>query len=291
MDEHLVRRDRRRHAVGGQARPDGEHKVGLTKETVPGAAHHARPAAQGQPVLLREGALAGHCGHHRHLQQLGQLNQLLGSVGIENTLAGIYYWVRRLYQRLRRRQHGLGIDTRDRRLDRPVAFEYRRIYLFCGDIGRYLDHHRPRPPHAQAGEGAAHRFGHPARRVHLLDRLGNRGVAAYRAEVRVHAVPRPGMAQWQKQHRHGVGVCSGDAGEGVLGARPILHREYPGRPAVFDPGVPVGDAHADPLLAADDRPYADLGRRLDDRGGGVGAEVLDTLAFQDVGYNIDRSHG
>ena len=43
--------------------------------------------AQGQRVVLREGALAREGGHDRGLEELGQLHQLAGGLGVQHALA------------------------------------------------------------------------------------------------------------------------------------------------------------------------------------------------------------
>src|SRR5262249_25702371 len=54
--------------------------------------------------------------------------------------------------------------------------------------------------------------------------------------------------------------------------------------------VPVGDAHADTLLAAQDRADVHSGGGLDERRRGVGAQELGALDLEDAGDGIDHFH-
>ena len=61
--------------------------------------------------------------------------------------------------------------------------------------------------------------------------------------------------------------------------------------AVGHPGEAVGDADADPLLAADDGPDARGRRRFDKGVSRIAAEELHALAFQNLGDRVDDFHG
>ena len=108
--------------------------------------------------------------------------------------------------------------------------------------------------------------------------------------MRKYAVSLPGMSKRQKQHRHGVRVCRSDAGVCVFRARTVLHCEDAGRPAIRHARVTVSDADAHTLLTADYRANARVRRRLDDRGGRKGAQVLYVFFLQNLGYGVNCSH-
>src|SRR5262249_34438506 len=99
------------------------------------------------------------------------------------------------------------------------------------------------------------------------------------------------VSQRQEQHRRGVGVRGGDAGESVLGPGTVLHAESGERLAVLHPRIAVGDAHAYPLLAAEHGPDVGLGRGLDQRRRRIGAQDLGALNLENAGDGIDDFHG
>ena len=111
-----------------------------------------------------------------------------------------------------------------------------------------------------------------AGRIQLLDELGNVRVAAHGGEVREDAVPVPGVAEGQQEQGDAVGKGGGDAREGVLRARAVLHSEHAWRTAVGNAGIAVTDAHADALLPAYDGPNPNIGGRLYDGRRGEHAE-------------------
>ena len=69
----------------------------------------------------------------------------------------------------------------------------------------------------------------------------------------------------QHDDRHGIPVCLRNAAEGILRARPVLHREDADLLAGGDAADRVGHMQARPLLPHDDRADIRLGGRLDDR--------------------------
>src|SRR5262249_59431622 len=73
VDEDLARGDGGGHPMTGEAAPDAEDHVGLAEILQGVAGHHGSARAQGERMVLREGALALEGGHDGSLEQLGQL--------------------------------------------------------------------------------------------------------------------------------------------------------------------------------------------------------------------------
>ena len=157
-------------------------------------------------------------------------------------------------------------------------------------IARQFHHHRPEPSVLQCAERAAHRRRHLLRHQNLLGQLGDRRIGAAGVEHREHLRLIARMAQRQEQHRHRIGKRRGDAGECVLRAGPILHREHAGRPAVGNPGIAVRHVHADALLPADDRAQTARHRGLDHRRGGKAEQRGDAFALQNLHDGIGCAH-
>jgi hypothetical protein len=98
------------------------------------------------------------------------------------------------------------------------------------------------------------------------------------------------MAQGEQEQRSRIGVCGGNAGEGIFCSRSVLHCENAGRAPVFYPGVTVGNTDSHPFLATDYRSDARLGRSFNQRGRWEATEVLDTFSFQYSGNCVDCAH-
>ena len=78
--------------------------------------------------------------------------------------------------------------------------------------------------------------------------------------------------------------------ERILRARPVLHREHPGRLPVHDARATVRHVHADTFLPADHRTDARGRGGLDDRRGRETEHRRDILALQDLGDRVHDLH-
>ena len=204
VNHGLARRDGGGHAVPGEAGAHSENHVGSAQEAVQRAAHHAGAAAQRKWMLFRKRALARHRGHHRRLKQLGKLHQLRRGVRVQGTLPRMNHRAAGVQQDPRRALDVLFVRRGPSGSHRTVAFEYGGLDFGDCDVRRNLQHHRAGAAHAHRGERAPHGVYDAARRVQQLHALGDRLVAAHRAEEREYAVTLRGMAQRQQQHRHRV---------------------------------------------------------------------------------------
>ena len=242
-----------------------------------------------QRMILGKGALAVERRHDRGLQQLGKLAQLVGRFGIKDALPHQDYRTGGIEQHLRGVVDVALVAGRPAGADRPVLA---RVYvnLDAGDVGRHFHHDRAGAPVFELGEGPPHDVADLVRQLHLFDRFGNRGVAAARFEHREELRGLARVTERQKQHRRRIGKGGGDAGEGIFGARPVLHRKDARRPPVRHPGEAVGHMDADPFLAADHRLDADRGGGLDDRRRRKAKQSRDAFAFQDLGNHVHDLH-
>jgi len=83
----------------------------------------------------------------------------------------------------------------------------------------------------------------------------------------------------------------GDAGEGVLGPRRLLHSDDAEPLAQARPRKPVGHVLGDPLLPGDDRPDLRDRQGLKDWSIGKTENLLDALDLQDFGNRLRAVHG
>ena len=176
-------------------------------------------------------------------------------------------------QGLGSRFHVPGVGLRQHRpagLIEEVLFRHFRH----GDIGGDFHHYGAGPALAQRGERAAHHLRSPLGGVDLLDVFVHTGVVGHGAEMGKDSLPGTRMAQRQQEHRHRVGVGSSYAGVGVFRSRAVLHGEHSHSLTVSGPAESVGNAHPDPLLAANNRPDARLGSRLNHRSCGEATKVF-----------------
>ena len=291
VDDFLPGRDDRgRDVVSREARADREDHVGIEQElaSVPGIDDAAR--AQRQRMVLGKGALAVGRRHDRDVEQFGERDQLVAGFGVQHALAGDDD------RRLRLDQHFRGVVDVARVAGRAGRADRRVIDIVAGELGDVM---------TSAGTSTMTGPGRPffsalkARRIagtvcsgsqHRLDMLGHALVGAGRVEQRPHRRGLARMAERDQQDRGRVGIGRGDAGKGVLGAGPVLHREDAGRLAVGDAGAAVGHVDADPLLAADHRPHAARHRRLDDRRRRETEHRRDPFALQDLGDRVHDQH-
>jgi len=291
VDDDLAGGDGGGHAVPGEAAADAEHHVGLAEIVERGSGHGRSAGPQRERVVLGERALALQGRDHRGLEQLGQLEQLRGGLGVEHALAGVDDGPPRVAQHAGGRLHVARVGARAGDLDRAVRVGQRVGHLLVHDVGGDLHHRRARAAHAHETDRPAHDVTHLTALGDGLHALGDGGEGAGRAEQGEDLGPVARVPEGQEQHRGGVGVGGGDAREGVLGARPVLHAERGELLAVRHPRVAVGDAHADTLLAAEHGPDLGPRGRLDHRRGRVGAQELGALDLEDAGDGVDDLHG
>ena len=242
-------------------------------------------------MILGERALGFHRGHDRSLKQLGQLAQIIRRLGVQHPLPGVDHRPPRVAQHPGGALDVARVGAGGGHLDRAVRVDQCVGHLLVHEVGGDLDHDRPRPAHAHQADGPAHDVGDLTAQGDGLDGLGHRREGPRRAEQGEDLGAITRMAERQEQHRRGVGVRRGHAGKRVLGAGAVLHAEDGQRLAVLHPRVAVGDPHAHPFLAAQHGPDVDLGRGLDHRRRGIGAEELGALDPENAGDGIDDFHG
>ena len=158
------------------------------------------------------------------------------------------------------------------------------------DIGRHFHHYRALPAILYLGKGAPHDVRDLLGQDHLFDRFGDRSIGTARSEHREQLRRLARVTERQKHHRARIRKGGRDAGERVLRARPVLHREHARRAAIGDARETVGHMDADSLLAADDRLDPDRCGGLDDRGGRKAEERRDALPLQDLGNHVHDEH-
>ena len=183
------------------------------------------------------------------------LTSSAGRAGVEHALAGVNDRAARLDELLGddadvggigRRAHGTRRGVVELALDLAVAH-----------LGRQLDQDRTGFPvrrwwkarrissNTRPGSHFRRPFGHRAEVLHRVER-GRREAAA-------------DAVAGNEQYRNVVAEHLRRAGEAVLDPGPALYREHAGALAVGGAADAVGDAYPDALLAAYDRPDADLG--------------------------------
>jgi hypothetical protein len=137
---------------------------------------------------------------------------------------------------------------------------------------------------------APHQVGQFLHRMRQRRPLGDWAVDVGGAEHRPHILPRERQRARNHEQRHVLGEGLGDARERVLDAGAGLRGEHAVAPAALDARVAVRDADADALLPAQDRPYVELGARLDQRVARIAGENLGPLAPEDLGNDLRTVH-
>jgi hypothetical protein len=174
------------------------------------------------------------------------------------------------------------------RHDRPVielALEFGVEHLV-----RHFEQHRAGLARAQRVIGAPHQVGQFLHVMRQRRPLGHRAIDVGGAKHRTHILATERQAAGNHQERHILGIGLGDAGKGILDARPGLRGEYAVRFAAFDPRIAVSDADADALLPAQDRTDVDGGAGLDDRIAWVTRQEFGPLALENVGNHCSAIH-
>ena len=239
--------------------------------------------AQGQRVVLREGALAGQRRHHRRFEEFGQRLQLRPGLAVMHALP-------------RHDDRALGGDQRlgdlRHRFRVGAALEARRLGVF-GDqrvrnfvaqyVGRKLDQYRTGAAVPDLGEGAPQRLDGRVRHRHLLRRFGHVAEVERRVEIRLNLVDVAGIAGRQHDDRAGIAIGLRHPAKGVLGARAVLHHEDADLVARRQLADGVAHMQANALLAHHDRADVGLGRALDDRVDRIADQKFDALALEDLG--------
>ena len=282
-----VRRMRQRNPGGhgrvevgdGEAGAHSQHEVGLPEEVVDHQGRRVGPRTERQRMVLRVSALAGQRGHDRYAGQLGELHQLVGSFGVEYSLAGVDHRIGGGQQRLDEVADvvgvGGGLALRDGAVVERVARKFGR-----GDVLGHFQEHRPPAPVPEVGERAGQHFGNPLDHIDVRGPLGDALVVASRAERRRHSLTSGRLAAGEQQEGDRVGESLGDAAERVLRAGAPLHGEDTDPLAVGYPAEAVGHVDAGALLPADDGPDALLSARLDKRLVRIAGHPLDALGSQ-----------
>jgi len=288
MDNSLAGRHAGTEWRLGQARADREHHVGLRHPV----GVHLRPrtgrSAERQRVALGDGALAGiGCGD-RGRNELGKRREPVARLGVDHAGAGKNHRV------LRREQHlcglfhrvGVGRDALDRDgLVIELALELGVVHLV-----RDFDQRRAGLARAHGVVSAAHQIGQ------LLDIMGERrplrhgAVGVSGAEHWAQVLPRQRQAARHDQERHVLRIGLGHARIRVLDAGAGLGREHAVLLAALDAAIAVGEADADALLAAQDRPDAERGARLDDLVARIARQEFRALALEDFGDDLCAFH-
>ena len=240
-------------------------------------------------MVLGERALALKARRHRRLEQLGEIAKHLPRPRVVHALAGVDHGPLRGHQRL---GHPGDVARIRRRLEprrRRVVDRLRDV--LTQKVNRELDEDRPRAPVLHLGEGAAHRVDHRVGHDDLLAPLGHVLEVQKRVEVRLDVRDPPRITARQHDNRHGVAIRLGDAAEGVLGARAVLHREHADPVARRDAADGVGHVQPCPLLADDDRADVGFRRGFDDRVDGVSDEEFHAFTLQNFRDGRRSLHG
>ena len=280
VDERLAGRNRLAVRRPRETRADGEYQIGLLQEVPRALRVRHRGRAQRERVVFGEGALARHRGGHRRLEKLGYLLQLVPSLRVEAALPCVYHRTLGLQQRLcnlsnsPRRRHGL--VPKDRRVVQLAR------KLLRPDVARGLKEHGAALARPKLVEGAAHEFGDALDHVDLCAPLGDVRVVVVGAEVRLDECLGLELASGKQQDGRVVRKGLGRSRKGVLAPGALLHGEHPQPLAVGDAAEPVGDCHADALLAAYDRADARLRRRVNHRLGRIDRQEFRPLAPEDL---------
>jgi hypothetical protein len=139
--------------------------------------------------------------------------------------------------------------------------------------------------------GAAHQIRQFLDRMRQRRPLGDRPIDIGGAEGRPQMLPCQRQSGWNDQQRHVFGIGLGNAGKGVLNARPGLRREHTVACRRLRSAEAVGHADADPLLPAQDRAECRCGARFDQRIARVAGEEFRALALEDFGNELGAVHG
>ena len=289
LHHHLAAGDLSRGEVAGEARADAEDRVGLVEEVARHLGHRVGGRAQGERMVLGEGALAAVGRGDGGVEQFRERRELLAGLGPEDALAGEDHRALGREQRRDGVAHVGGIAGAAMRRDGAVVRD-RRIGLFGAHVGGGLEQHGRAAAGAQEGVGAAQELGDAPRLVDLRAPLGDAAVVQRGAEVGVRPGRAAGRAAGQDEDRHRVGEGVRDAAVGVLDAGARLGDDDAVAAAVHHARVAVGHVDRRALGARHHGPDADRRRGLDQRVVRVAEEVLGALRLQDARDRVVASH-
>ncbi len=233
-------------------------------------------------------ALAGIGAADGRWDQLGERGKLLAGVGVvhalprpEQRLLGGEQQLHRAFDRV-----GIGCGAHD---GHGLMVELALILGFEHVVGHFEEH--------GTGLAAAHRVIGAAQKIgKLVDMMGERRPFGDRpedvggAEGRLLIVAVGREARRDDQYRDVLRERLGDAGKGILDARPVLSGEDTVLPSLADAREAVGHADADALLPAEDGADVDLGAGVDQRVARIAGEEFGALALQDFGNELCTVH-
>ena len=237
--------------VAGEGAADAEDDVGVVQELVHGPGNGAAARAEGEGVVLGEGALALEAGGDGDLEALGELAEFVPGFRVVDTLAGVDDGPLGVAQHLGNGTHGLGVGAGAEGGGGLVGEVVGNFLL--EDVAGNLDEHGSRTAVAHLGEGAAHDIGNGRAEGDLLGPLGDVLEVEERVEIGGDVGEAAGVAAGHDEDGHGIAVGLGHTAEGVLRAGTVLHGEDADAIAGVDAAEGVGHVQADALLADDDR--------------------------------------
>src|SRR6267142_1284987 len=280
MGDLLALRHRDTIVGRSETAADSEDKVRVREEVVELLRDRAAARAERQRMVLGKRALALEARRHRGFEELGQIAKDLPRPRVVHPLAGIDDGPLRRHERF---GHLRDVARIRRRLEPRCGRVVDRLRdVLSEQIDREFDQHRPGATVLDLGERAAHRVDHRVGDDDLLTPLRDVLEVQKRIEVGLDVRDPPRVAPGQDDDRHRVAVGLGDATEGVLGARAVLHREHADPLAGRDAADGVGHVQTGSLLADDDRADVGFRRGFDDRVDGISDEKLHAFTFEDL---------
>jgi hypothetical protein len=138
-------------------------------------------------------------------------------------------------------------------------------------------------------EGAPHQLEHASGLAHFRRPFGYGPKVLHRVERRRREAAADAVAG-NEQYRNVIAEHLRCAGKAVLDPGAALHREHAGALAVAGAADAVGDADPDALLAAHDRPDADLGAGIDERLARIADQVLDPFSLENARDGLGNLH-
>ena len=156
----------------------------------------------------------------------------------------------------------------------------------CGQF----DHHRATGTVAQCGESAPHDVAHLIRRVNRFDAFNHVAITARSAVVRTHPEAIERYATRQHQNRHIVSIRLRKATERILRTGLVLHGNHAETLSIADTAESVCRHHRAAFMAKSDRPYTELGDRLDERIRWVTGKPFHAFALEDLCDQVDAIH-
>jgi hypothetical protein len=247
-----------------------------------------RRGAKRQRMAIGDSAFAGIGGDHRRRQHFGKRRELLGGFGVMHALARPQDRVLGRQQHLGGFPDGVGIRRGALHRHRHVI---ERALVFGGEnLVGHLDQDGTGLAAAHGLIGAPQQVRQFLRRVRQRRPFGHRPKNLGGAECRPHILPGQRHAAGNDQKRDVLGKRLRHPGKGVLDAGPHLGGEDAVALAALDPGKAIGDADADALLPAQDRPDIKCRAGLDHRVTWIARQEFGAFALEDFGDNFGSVH-